>query len=130
MYILLIYGFPIILLVFEWGLRYLLKVDTHGFIGPTLAAAGLSFLVPLTKPKALTIATGSSGVVMVTPRREFEFIAFIWMLVLAYLFVWAATCVISVAHPQSTYVGYSIHSEIGAAAYVVSLAMTFLKEKI
>jgi hypothetical protein len=30
MYAVLIYGFPCVLLLFEWGLRFLLKVESFG----------------------------------------------------------------------------------------------------
>lgn len=53
MYPVITYGFPIILVIFESGIRAIMKIDTTNFIGPTLASAALCFLAPLTKPKAI-----------------------------------------------------------------------------
>jgi len=75
MYGVLIYGFPLLLLLFEWGLRSLLAVDSWGFTGPTLAAAGLSFLVPLTKPKTLSVGVPNAPNAIVGSRGDQEFIA-------------------------------------------------------
>ena len=86
MHAILIYGFPLILLLFEWGLRSLLVVDSSGFTGPTLAAAGLSFLVPLTKPKTLNIQVTGAQNVVVTSKADNQFVAATWILVLAFLF--------------------------------------------
>jgi len=48
-YYILIYGFPFYLIAFEALLRNLFQLDVIGFVGPTIASAGLSFLLPLTK---------------------------------------------------------------------------------
>ena len=43
MHSLIVYGFPMILVSFEILLRNLVNVDTSTFVGPTLAATGISF---------------------------------------------------------------------------------------
>jgi len=47
----LAYGFAFYLLFLEWLMRALSNIDSHDFVGPTLAAAGVGFIVPLTTAK-------------------------------------------------------------------------------
>ena len=130
MYVILIYGFPVMLLVFEWGLRHLLSVDSWGFTGPTLAAAGLSFLVPLTKPKILNIQIPNAPDAVVTSKRDKEFVGLTWLMVFAFLFIWSASCYASLKFPEQRVLGFSTHLFIGGVAYLISLVMTFIKEKV
>lgn len=130
MHAILIYGFPLILLLFEWGLRTLLSVDASAFVGPTLATAGLSFLVPLTKPKYLNIPVEFSPGAIVISKADNNFIAVVWIFLLLYLFVWASSCYFSVKLPASMTWGLSTQFLIGISAYLVSLVMTFVKEKV
>lgn len=130
MYIVLTYGFPLILLVFEWGLRTLMLVDASGFIGPTLAAAGLSFLIPLTRPKRLNATVPDYPKAVVTSRLDQQFVGLVWLLVLVSLFAWSASCYASIKTPDATVLGYPTHSVIGGVTYLISLTMTFVKEKI
>jgi hypothetical protein len=131
MYAVLIYGFPLFLLLFEWGLRHLLAVDASGFTGPTLSATGLSFLVPLTKPKILNVPlTNAPSTAVVTSAGDQQFVAFIWILVLAFLFVWGWSCYESIKEPQELILGLPRHLAIGSGAYLLSLIMIFIKEKV
>lgn len=130
MHAILIYGFPLVLLLFEWGLRSLMAVDSSGFTGPTLAAAGLSFLVPLTKPKILNVQVTGAQNVVVTSRADNQFVAATWILVFAFLFVWSSSCYASIKYPDHKIWGFSTHLLIGAGAYLISLVMTFVKEKM
>jgi hypothetical protein len=129
-YAVLIYGFPLILLLFEWGLRTVLVVESWGFTGPTLSAAGLSFLVPLTKPKVLNVQVPNQPNAVVTSTADRQFVALVWLFVLAYLFAWSASCYVSIKTPDHKVIGLSTHLVIGGAAYLLSLLMTFIKEKV
>lgn len=129
MHTVLTYGFPLVLLLFEWGLRAGLKVDASGFIGPTLAAAALSFLIPLTRPAEQRFGTIQSRRVIVTSRFDSNFVAFTWLLVLLCLFAWAAACYFSLVTPTEKTLWFSTHVTIGGAAYIVSLVMTSFKER-
>lgn len=129
MHIVLIYTFPVVLVLFEWGLRSAISVDTSGFTGPALAAAALSFLMPLTKPKE-TSDTGFRGRdVLITSRLDSHFVAFIWLLILAFLFAWGAACYLSIRTPDSKLLGFPSHLTIGSGLYFVSLVMSAIKEK-
>lgn len=122
------YLFPLILLLFEWGLRAALKVDTSSFFGPTLAAAALSFLIPLTKPVEYQGGWAGRRVLM-TSRFDASFVSLTWVLILLGLFAWASACYFSLTTPTSLALGFPTHTTIGGIAYVISLVMTSLKEK-
>lgn len=131
MFQILIYGFPLMLLGFEWGLRTLLIVDSQGFIGPTLAAAGLSYLVPLTKPKVVSMNIPEHPGAMATSRSDQEIlIPLVFILIFLFLFAWTLTCYVSIKHPNDMIFGLSTHLAIGGAVYVISLVMIFFKEKV
>lgn len=137
MHTVLVYGFPLLLLLFEWGLRAGLKVDASGFMGPTLAAAALSVLLPLTKPvvrkldgfDSLSLGNHFSSSVVLTSRFDINFIAFIWVLFLLTLFGWAAACYFSLVSPNDTTLYFATHNTIGGCAYMVSVVMTSIKER-
>jgi hypothetical protein len=128
MYAVLIYGFPLTLLAFEWGLRTMIEVDSSGFTGPTLAAAGLSFLMPLVKPKQKQIP-GHEGYVAIT-KADAAFVPLLWLFVLAFLFCWSWSCYVSVKLPTHKTLGVASHLAIGGGLYIVSLILTAVKEKV
>jgi hypothetical protein len=135
MYLIITYGFPVILIVFELGIRLTMKVDTSTFIGPTLASAALCFLAPLTKPKEISgvAMSNSSGEHITIKKIDNEFIGFTWLLIFVALFAWAACCVFSNQEPNLNLFTFydhevKVHFFIGIVAYFVSLAMTGIKE--
>lgn len=129
MHSILIYGFPLILVGFEWGLRHLLKTDSIGFIGPTLAAAALTILVPLTRPKKTGLRSGSSKNVVVNAYDQ-QLIPFIWLVVLASLFAWSAACYYSLQQTSIAAISMPTHIAIGLICYFVSLLLVAVKEAI
>ena len=131
MHTLLVMIFPLILLLFEWGLRSIINnPDSTSFTGPALAIAGLSFLIPLTKPKVLDVVIPGKTNVVVTSVGDSHFVSFTWILVLCYLFAWTLSCYLAITAPLRQIFGLSEHLVIGMAAYLLSLLMMFLKEKI
>src|SRR4030043_588771 len=50
----LTYGFPFFLLAFEYLMRNALKLESQAFMGPTLSAVGVGFLLPILAPKNRT----------------------------------------------------------------------------
>lgn len=128
MYALLIYGFPLTLLLFEWGLRTILNVDSTGFTGPTLAAAALSFLMPLIKPKKKSIPGYEDLVAM--SKAEAKFMPFVWGAVIIFLFCWTWSCYMSIKFPADKTFGFNSHLVIGGVLYTISLIMTGIKEKV
>lgn len=130
MYAILIYGFPLTLLAFEWGLRVILSVDSTGFTGPTLAAAGLSFLMPLTKPKKKNLSAHHGYNVVVMSKADSILTPFLWICVFAFLFSWAWACYVSIKLPGNKTLGFDSHLVIGGSVYILSLILTAIKEKV
>lgn len=128
MYAVVIYGFPLTLLIFEWGLRTMLSVDSRGFAGPTLAAAALSFLMPLIKPKQQTIP-GHTDVIAIS-KAEARLMPIVWISVLVFLFCWTWSCYMSLKFPMDKTLGFDSHLVIGGTLYIVSLLLTAVKENI
>ncbi|EJL6474595.1 hypothetical protein ACVTD8_16260 [Vibrio cholerae] len=130
MYIVLTYGFPFILIAFEWGLKFLLKIQDTAFAGPALAAAALSFLMPLTKPKVIEIDVPGHPGTFVTSSRDSQLIGATWLLVFLFLFLWGAACYLSLQKPSLKFWELDVHLIIGLATYFLSLIMTLTKEKL
>jgi hypothetical protein len=126
MHSVLIVGFPIFLVLLEALLRTMLRLDVSSFIGPTLAASGISHLIPLTKPAVRTIESKERGRVAVA-ISDLNFIAFIWISVLLGLLAWIASCHYSLILPEAYFLGWPVHQFIGGVVYAFSLLMIFIK---
>ena len=122
MYEFLTYCFPVILVAFEFGLRSLVDVDTSGFIGPTLAAAALSNLIPLGQPKRLNVIGQGGPRAVVVSEFDLQFCAFVWLAVFLYFFLWFWTCVHTIRSPTDNLAIWG-----GLAGYVISLVMAYVK---
>jgi len=121
------YGFPLILIAFEWGIRQGLQIDSSGFIGPTLAAAALSFLVPLTKPKIIDFSDAGRKQILVNARDQ-QFIPFVWIAVLVGIFAWSASCYFSIKSTVPFFNLMPIHLAIGLGIYFISIILVAAKE--
>nr|WP_256833682.1 hypothetical protein [Pseudomonas oleovorans] len=130
MYQVIIYGFPLILVAFESGLKFLMQYDNTSFAGPALSAAALSFLLPLTKPKILEIKIPEHPNAIVTTIGDRKLVGFVWILVFLYLFAWASVCYLSVQSPTLKIWLLDLAFVIGLTTYLISLILTFAKEKV
>ncbi len=133
----LIGAFPLIQLVYEWALRIALHVDSTSFIGPTLATAALGFLLPLTRPLEYANrplaqlgdgATASRPTLTITVA-DANFITIVWLLIILSLLVWQVVCGISVLAPELKTLCLPTHAAVGGTVYLISLFITFFKEK-
>lgn len=126
--------FPAILVLFEWGLRRVVGVNAWEFMGPTLAAAGLSFLVPLIKPKWEYSAVDVGKLARVRAVWDEDFIPIVHVFILLSLFAWLATCYVSLELSDRVVAVGSwnvpLHIVLGALAYFISLVFTGMKEKL
>ena len=127
MYTLLTYCFPIMLIPFEWGLKIILNEDSTSFFGPTIAAAGLSFMVPLTEPKRLRAL--KNGEIVISPNDN-RLIPILWIVIIVSLFAWAASCYFSLKLPSVTFLSLPCHLAIGAGVYTLSIVLTFVKRRV
>ena len=128
MHALLSYFFPIMLIPFEWGLKIILQEDSTSFFGPTIAAAGLSFMIQLTKPKQLGDLNNGS---IIISKADNRFVPVLWIIILASLFAWAASCYFSIKSPNYVILnGIPCHFAIGGLVYSPSIVLTFIKERV
>lgn len=136
MYLIITYGFPVILILFELGIRAVISTDTSGFIGPTLASAALCFLAPLTKPKEISGLQVEGTVGHITIKKiDSNFIGFTWLMILLALGAWGTCCVMANKNPEEySYLVYNygvgLPLIIGVVAYLSSLIMAAVKERL
>ncbi|WP_134082391.1 hypothetical protein [Thiohalophilus thiocyanatoxydans] len=128
MHSLIVYGFPIILVSFEALLRNLLNVDTLGFVGPTLAATGISFLVPLTKLKEFEFETEEGERWIKVSKRDQVFVNLMWFFLFVSLFVWFWVCTLSIQGSSFIFLGFPAQILAGAGLYIVSIILGAVKE--
>ncbi|MFJ1521858.1 hypothetical protein ACG59Z_18570, partial [Acinetobacter sp. ABJ_C1_1] len=123
MYPILTYGFPLLLILFEWGTRKVIEVDTQVFIGPALSVSGICYLVPLLKPKVTNINFYSYK-----SKFDSQLIPFLYLLVLLSIFGWIASCILSIKEKEIIFLGINLYLWIGIIIYFVSIVMVVLKE--
>lgn len=128
MHALIVYGFPIILVSFEALLRNLINVDTFGFVGPTLAATGISFLVPLTKLKEFEFETDEGERWVKVSKRDQVFVNLMWLFLFISLFIWFWICTLSIQSSQALFLGFPAQILAGAGLYVLSIILSTVKE--
>jgi hypothetical protein len=132
----LIYGFPFILMLFEWGFRQVIGADTLGFVGPTLAAAGVTFLVPLTKPNQVRISEKVKNALMqkgitAVYEKDQNFIYFVYFILLISSFVWLWSCFVSMTTPNDlVFSTFPTHVGIGFINYITAIILCWYKEAI
>ena len=119
-----------ILVSFEALLRNLVNVDTFAFVGPTLAATGISFLVPLTKLKELEFETAEGERWVKVSKRDQVFVNLTWLLLFVSLFVWFWVCTLSIQSTPITWLGFPAQIVAGAALYVISIILSTVKEYV
>ena len=129
MYSILIYGFPLILVLFEMGLRHVLSMDTFGFLGPTLSAAAITSLVGNVKPKTIEVVDAEGKKHLAVNKLDNQVVAASWLVLFFMLFAWAASCYVSSisSYDAIKFKGIELQFLIGAFTYVFSLAMVAVK---
>ena len=123
MYVILIYGFPFILVLIEWAIRTFAKVDSSLFMGPALSVSGISYLVPLLRPK---IAKGTFGF---RSKLDEQLIPFTFIVIILSMFAWSVGCVWALDENERTYYGFRGSLLIGGFTYLISLILAFIKEE-
>lgn len=129
MYSILIYGFPLILVLFETALRYAFKLDTFGFLGPTLSAAAITSLVGNVKPKTQEISDAEGNTYLAVSKLDNQFVAFCFLILFFMLLAWATTCYLSSISTTSPVIiiGVQLQFLIGIVTYAFSMALVAVK---
>lgn len=114
------------MLLFEWGIRTISKVDTSGFTGPTIAAAALSLLIPLTEPISKE-PPRSDGLKVINTKQQI-FIPIIFISSFIYLFLWGWTCYLSITSNTDKILDIDFHLIVGLSMYVYSSVMVYIRD--
>ena len=129
----LTYGFVFFLIFLEWLLRTLSNVDSQEFMGPTLAAAGIGLLVPLTtaKNKAASLSSNTQQQILgyiVISKKEQTMVGVIWIFLFLLLTCWTYDlCLIGKKCPAV----FGISPLwLGGIAYFVAVILSEVKESI
>lgn len=116
------------MVMFEIILRAITGLDTSAFIGPTLAAAGLTRLIALIKPKKVeSIAENLENNHLLVDAYDSGVINVVWTLILLGLLVWYWTCYIALKQPDRTMIGVQFSLLIGSINFLVAIIMTGIK---
>lgn len=135
--IILNWGFPFYLIVLELIFRGVSGLDTSSFIGPAIATAGLSFLLPLTKPKeignalngrTLSVIEANGGVVV--NSNDQNLLPFVWLSILIGFLVWFWASHIALSTPQNTFLFAPTHIAIGFINYILAAILSAIKGKL
>ena len=133
----LIYIFPFFLLVIEAILRAILSLDTKTFVGPTLAAVGIGFVIPLIKPRQrdynirpdLKATLIKEGFLLISKRVEI-FIDFVWLFTFIFTGCWACTLYLSNKLPDYYWLGIPAYLFLGLLCYFGGVVFSEIREVI
>jgi hypothetical protein len=132
---LMVYGLPVYLYVLEAVLKTFAAIQSDSIAGPTLAGAGLGFLLPLTELKQINVPADvlqklkDTGTAVYSPADK-TFSDFVWVCFFASLLLWM-WCIYLTLHPKPLWLGYINEPfSIGCIIFVVSIALAEIKERI
>jgi len=133
----LIYGFPFFLIAIEHVLRTALHLDSRTFMGPTLAAVGVSFLLSLIVPKNRDSGLSQETLVeikrkgiIVIPKSEQTPIDLVWVFIFALTASWAYSLYISSATPDTTWFRIPAYQVLGYGNYFIGVLFSEIKEVV
>ncbi|MCP4373229.1 MAG: hypothetical protein GY797_34760 [Deltaproteobacteria bacterium] len=130
----LIYGFPVILMIIEFILRASLALDTQIFIGPTLASVGIGFVIPLVAPKEKNFGLTdkkikeyqTKGIVLRSTRDE-TFIHFVLILIFVFTISWMSSLYLSSQFPKMTWLTVPAYMYPGFLNYFGGVLLSVVK---
>ena len=135
MYSVIIYGFPTYLIFFELLVRSFSGFDTSAFIGPTLGAAGLGFLMSVIQPKPVILTdeqrifTQQHGVIIRNPNDE-RIISIAWIFIFIGVLLWYCACLVSLKYPNFSFSIFPAHLIIGLINYLIGIILSVFKDKV
>ena len=112
-------------------------LDATSFIGSAIATAGLSFLLPLTKPKDIADkvsikimkAIENSGGKIIS-KRDNQFIPIVWICILIGFIVWFIASHIALKEPTARFIFLPKHVAIGFINYLLAAILTAIKNNL
>lgn len=133
----LIYGFPFFLLLLEWLLRSALQIDSLSFMGPTLAATGAGFLLPLIIPKSRDWPISDeereelkrSGF-EISHIKETKLMDWVLLFVFVLTGVWLYCLWLSSNTNTVYWLGVPNHIVLGLVGYFIGVVFSAMKEAV
>lgn len=133
----LIFGFPFYLALLEAVLRKALNVDSFVFLGPTLAAVGIGFAIPLTETKDMGANLKKSfrqylktkGLIVYS-KRDVRFFCVLCIMLILMVSGWYCSLYFSLVSPTRVLCNIPIHFGLGILIYVDGVLLYVLKGKI
>jgi hypothetical protein len=135
----LLYGLPVYLYALESLLKTIAAVNSESLLGPTLAGAGIGFLLPLTDLKQVPIPESMRNELSklnanIYYPRDKQLVEGIWVAFFASLAAWMYSVFLTFppTHPsQLTHPSVlSLPVIIGCVVFAISMILCELKERI
>jgi hypothetical protein len=128
-----LYGLPLYLYLLEAFLKSIASVTSESLLGPTLAGAGIGFLLPLTEFKRVNLAQNlvselEKFKVEAYSNRDKNFIEFVWLFFFISLVAWMYSVFLTF-HPKQVPLDVA-PLWIGCVIFVVALVLSEIKEKL
>jgi hypothetical protein len=118
-------------------LRQALKLESEAFIGPTLAAVGISLMLPLIVPKKRAFPIPKKTVQIIEERgcriinkTESVFIDLVWTLIIILTALWAYSLYLSSQKPIDSSAQLPWYLIIGFFNYFTAVILSEIKEII
>jgi hypothetical protein len=131
----LLYGLPLYLYALELLIKAVASVNADSVAGPTLAGAGIGFLLPLTELKriqvdpALLTQLKSAGASVYSPRDK-SFSDFVWVAFFLSLVAWMYSISLTLRHSSGSHGAVNWPLLIGCIIFVAAVVLAEVKEKI
>jgi hypothetical protein len=129
----LLYGLPLYLYLLEAFLKTIASVTSESLLGPTLAGAGIGFLLPLTEFKQVEIDANLASELQKSKAFVYStsdkiLVDFVWLAFLISLGAWMYSVFLTF-HPKQVPLNTS-PLVIGCVVFVISLILAEIKERL
>lgn len=133
----LLYGFPVFIILLEILLRSAYSIDSKGLVGPALAATAIGLLLPLTSqkrrdlqlPHAITEKLKGRGI-MIIPKTEKTLIEAVWLILFVFVLAWAYAVYLSCRQVAGGRFGLTWCQMIGIVTYIIGVVLTEIREVV
>lgn len=131
----LLYGLPLYMYVLELLLKQFANMNADSVAGPTLAGAGIGFLLPLTELKrpavdqALLTQLKNANIAVYSPKDK-AFSDGVWFAFFFSLLGWMYSIFLTVKRSGSVHTGVNWALTIGCIVFVASVVLAEFKEKM
>jgi hypothetical protein len=129
----LLYGLPVYLYGLELLLKAVAAIGSESLLGPTMAGAGIGFLLPLTDLKPVSVPATlmkelKDHKASIYSERDKVLVDFVWVTFFLSLAAWMYSVFLSFPTHHASYSW--IPAAIGCAVFLISLVLSEIKERI